>query len=150
MAPEAKMTVLVRAQQGPWSVPVRSRHSAWSTCSKRSTSRPQSSPGRLQITHQRTAIPSFFWFCGHQSESEQHSASSSQPLRHAAGNADGSTSLLHHWSHVPRILWYRCVDDPVAWPLGLPCCLEVRSTLSICPVLVAGKASLGRDLQAVQ
>ena len=48
--PQARVTILARAQPGPWSVhvPVRLRHSARSTCSKRNTSGPQSFPERLE------------------------------------------------------------------------------------------------------
>ena len=50
--------------------------------------------------------------------------------------ADRSTSPLWphlegHWSHVLRILCYRRVENPVARPLGLPRCLEVRPALLV-------------------
>ena len=47
-----------------------------------------------QITLQCTAIRGLDCYCRHKSASQQYSASSSQPLRHAAGNTDGSASLL--------------------------------------------------------
>ena len=74
---------------------------------------------------QGTALPDFIWLCGHQSASQQCSASGTQPPRFAAGNADRSTSLLRphlqsNPSHVPRTVWYRCVEDQSSCMAGAP------------------------------
>ena len=85
---------------------VRLRHSARSTCSKRSTSGPQSSPGRT---------------AGH-----------------------SSASL---YSQPRLVMWPPKCKDPVALPLGLLCCLEVRAALPVGPVPVARSFT---DLQEVR
>ena len=49
-----------------------------------------------------------------------------------------SHTFQGHGSDVPRILWYRRMEDPASRPLGFPCCLEVHSALIVGPVPVAG------------
>ena len=74
----------------------------------------------------------------------------SSAVRHAAGllglpletltgaRRYSSHTFQGHGSHVPRILWYRRIDDSAARPFGFPCCVEVRAALTVGPVPVAG------------
>ena len=61
------------------------------------------------------------------------------PLETLTGDCRHSSHTFQgQGSHVPRILWYRRMEDPAARPLGFPCCLEVQSALTVGPVPVAG------------
>ena len=141
--PRAKVT-MDRAQPGPWNahLPVRLRHSARSTCSKRSTNGPTElarTPGRLV-----SRAPLFPTSSGYVATKVQVSSAVRQapslpglPLE----TLTGAHRCSGHTFRATRAMYLApCGIDvwrinPVAWP-GLPCCLEADagSERGICSI----------------
>ena len=126
----SKMTVLTRAQPGPWGAHLPVRFSAQSTCSKRSTSGQQSSPGRVanHSPMHRYSLP-------HVEERPPKCKSAAQCLQ-AASLLSMSLDTLGTPSRPPEPRTSHPVQ--VAWPFGFPCCPEGRAALPCGPVPIAG------------
>ena len=74
----------------------------------------------------------------------------------AGGHRCSAHNLQGHTGNVPRVLWDRRVENPVAWPLGLPCCPEARAALHVglFPMLAANaelaELQASRSLRDIQ